>query len=116
ALQHIEESLLLLVESTEIITTGDDFLTTPSGMLMLDGVYMRLFAIGEEVKNLDKHSNKELLPAYPSIPWRKIMGLRDIIAHHYFEVDANIIFDVLLNEVPPLLDVITKMKRDLAKI
>ncbi len=47
---------------------------------------------------------------YPITEWRKIMGMRDIIAHHYFDVDADKVFDVLRNEVPKLLEVIKQMK------
>jgi uncharacterized protein with HEPN domain len=50
---------------------------------------MVIIALGEAVKTLDKLSDKKLLPTYPSIEWKKVMGARDIIAHHYFEVDAG---------------------------
>ena len=76
-------------ERTEIIKTVDDFLLSPSGMEKLDAACMVLIAIGESVKNLDKITEGQLLPTYPSIPWKRVMGMRDIIAHHYFDVDAS---------------------------
>jgi len=82
-------------------------------MLMPDGVCMNLLAVGEEVKNLDKHSCKELLPMYPSVQWRKIMGIRDIIAHHYFEVDVDRVFNILRNDIPPLLADVKQIKDEL---
>ena len=39
---------------------------------------------------------------YPNIEWKKIAGLRDILAHHYFEVDLDIVWDVLQNKLPEL--------------
>jgi uncharacterized protein with HEPN domain len=93
----------------------DDFLLTPTGMLLLDGVCMNLFAVGETVKNIDKYTHKALLVNYPSIQWQDIMRLRDVIAHHYFEVDAEKVFAILCDDVPPLLAVIKQMKEDLTK-
>jgi uncharacterized protein with HEPN domain len=43
------------------------------------------------------------------------MRLRDVIAHHYFEVDAEKVFAILCDDVPPLLAVIKQMKEDLTK-
>ncbi|GHS90182.1 hypothetical protein FACS1894201_11530 [Bacteroidia bacterium] len=55
----------------------------------------------------------EILPQYSSIPWRKIMGLRDIIAHHYFEIEIERTFVTLRSDVPLLLDVIRQMQNNL---
>ncbi len=66
------------------------------------------------MKNVDKWSNKTLLPAYSSVNWREVMKMRDVIAHHYFEIDADIVFSTLKNDVPLLLDVVTQIKNDLA--
>lgn len=56
---------------------------------------MLLIAIGESIKGIDKITNKELLPLYPEIDWKGVMGIRDIIAHHYFDLDAEIVYDVV---------------------
>ncbi len=62
---------------------------------------MLLEAIGEGVKKIDK-LRPGLLDSEPEIPWREIKGLRDHIAHGYFNLDAEIIFDVAVEELPPL--------------
>ena len=41
------------------------------------------------------------------------MGVRDFIVHHYFEVDADVIFDICKNDVPVLSSVISQMMEDL---
>ena len=71
-------------------------------MVLLDATCMLLIAIGESLKNLDKTTNGQLLPTYPSIPWKNVKGLRDIIAHHYFDVDADQILWIIQNEITPL--------------
>lgn len=97
-------------ERTEIIKTIDDFLLSPSGMEKLDAACMVLIAIGESVKNLDKITEGQLLPTYPSIPWKRVMGMRDIIAHHYFDVDAEVVHGVITKEIEPLKAAITFFK------
>ena len=47
------------------------------------------------------------------IPWKNVMGVRDIIVHHYFDVDADEIFRICQEDIPQLLQVIRKMLNDL---
>ena len=101
-LSQIELAIDRLQERTKSIRSVDDFLSTPGGMEKLDAACMVLIAIGESIKNLDKVSEGKLLPTYPTIPWKKVMGIRDIMAHHYFEVDADVIFEVISKELVPL--------------
>lgn len=101
-LSQIELAIDRLQERTKNIRSVDDFLSTPGGMEKLDAACMVLIAIGESIKNLDKVSEGKLLPIYPTIPWKKVMGIRDIMAHHYFEVDADVIFEVISKELDPL--------------
>ena len=101
-LSQIELAIDRLQERTKNIRSVDDFLSTPGGMEKLDAACMVLIAIGESIKNLDKVSEGKLLPTYPTIPWKKVMGIRDIMAHHYFEVDADVIFEVISKELDPL--------------
>ena len=86
-----------LQERTVQIHTVDDFLLSPFGMEKLDAVCMVLIAMGEAVKTLDKLTNKELLPKYPEVEWKKVMGTRDTMTHHYFEVDADEVFNIVNN-------------------
>jgi len=74
---------------------------------------MKLFTVGEESKNIDKRTDKKLLNEYPSIEWKKIMGMRDIIVHQYFDIDTEMVFDVVKNKLPDLKNVISQMVIDL---
>lgn len=111
-LDLIDRSLSIIAERTSEIVIADDFLLTGSGMTLLDSVCMKLIAIGESIKNLDKLTNKELLTAYSEIPWKRVMGVRDIIVHHYFDVDADEIFNICKNDIPVLHEVIKRMIAD----
>lgn len=63
-----------------------------------DAVIRNLEIIGEAVKNLPAQFKEN----EPSIEWRKIGGLRDILAHQYFGIDGAIIGDVLADKLPQL--------------
>ena len=85
------DSIHVIQVRTSHIKDGNDFLLTPDDMFVLDGVCMKLIFIGESVKTIDKLSEGELFPLYPVIPWKEIMKLRDVIAHHYFKIDIDIV-------------------------
>ena len=112
-LELIKSSLQEVSKRSDKISEPNDFLTSESGVILLDSICMKLSAVGESIKNLDKITNHELLPKYSEIPWKNVMGVRDFIVHHYFEVDADVIFDICKNDVPILSSVITQMMEDL---
>lgn len=114
-LEKIELAINRLQERTANIKSTDDFLLTPSGMEKLDAACMVLIAIGESIKNLDKVTNGNMLPTYPSIPWKRVMGMRDVIAHHYFDVDADVVYSVISKELSPLKTAIEHFKKQIAK-
>lgn len=111
-LRRVEESLDEIAAWTEHIASARDFVSTPDGMILLNAVCMKLLVVGEEVKALDRRTGGKLLSQYSEIPWKEVMGLRDIIAHHYFDVDAGEIFTVIRTDIPPLLEVIRRMIED----
>ena len=70
---------------------------------------MLLIAIGESIKGFDKVTNKQILSKDKSIPWNGIMGVRDIIAHHYLDIDAEEIFNIIKYDLEPLLYAIREL-------
>lgn len=46
----------------------------------------------------------DLIAAYPEVPWRQIIAVRNRVVHGYFEVDLNVLWDVAIGDVPSLLD------------
>jgi uncharacterized protein with HEPN domain len=94
------------------VKSADFFTNSPQGMEKLDAICMQLIAIGESLKNLDKITDGTLLAGYPEIDWRGAKGMRDIISHHYFDIDAEAIYDVCANKLGSLAQAIDKMLKN----
>ena len=101
AIERIEKSLSKVNE--------DDF---KQDMDFIESTMMRLQIIGEAVKNLPDKLKKE-----GQIEWKKIAGLRDIITHAYFNLDKDIIWDIVKNKLPNLkkeiLEILKKERKNL---
>lgn len=93
-LQDIETSCAKILRYTEGLTRDEVF----ADELRFDGVLLNLHVIGEAVKNLPF----DLRERYPDISWREIAGLRDIVAHAYFALDLDILWDAIQRDVPAL--------------
>jgi len=96
----------------ESVDSVDFFTRSPEGMEKLDAICMVIIAIGESLKNIDKITNKKLLSQYPEIDWKGAKGMRDIISHHYFDVDVEEIFWVCENNMKPLAAAVAKIIND----
>ena len=76
-----------------------------------DACVRRLEIIGEAVKNISQETKAK----YPLIEWKKIAGTRDMIIHSYFNVDLDIVWDIIKKDLPDLKTKILKIKEDLTK-
>lgn len=92
------------------VLDANDYPSSPSGMEKMAASCMMIEAIGEGVKKIDKLAPGFLAEQSPNTQWRQIMGLRDHIAHGYFNLDAGIIFDVAKNEIPNLKETLSAIK------
>jgi uncharacterized protein with HEPN domain len=74
---------------------------------------MQLINTGEALKEMDKLTEGSLLSNYPDIDWRQAKGMRDIITHHYFDIDAETVFMVCKERIPEMQKVIQKIVAEL---
>lgn len=109
-LDYILESIEIINRRFESINSADDFLESDAGVDKFDAISMRLQSIGEALKNIYKFDQKILDNARDSSYWSQIIKLREIISHHYIDIDSEIIFDVCENELDELKDSILKVK------
>ena len=91
----------------------DDFLISDAGIDKLDAICMMLIAIGENLKNLDKVTDGKLLVKFPEVDWKGAKGMRDIISHHYFDLNAEVVFSICKDRIPGLIKTTMKMKKSL---
>jgi uncharacterized protein with HEPN domain len=71
----------------------------------MDAVLRNLEVIGEAAKNIPE----ELRSKYPDVEWQRMIGIRNIISHEYFGVDAQIIWEVATRNVPETEPLVTDM-------
>lgn len=112
-LQQIADAIKTIEKRFEPIGNVNDFTDTPVGMEKLDSICMLLIAIGESLKNIDKVTNRKLLLNYSNIDWKGVKGMRDVISHHYFDIDAEEIYNVCETKLSPLCDTIQIIIDDL---
>jgi uncharacterized protein with HEPN domain len=74
---------------------------------------MMLIVIGESLKNLDKITGGTLLPRYSEVDWKKAKGMRDILTHHYADINAEAVFNTCKEKIPRLFKTIKKIIEDL---
>ncbi len=110
----IAENILIAIDRIERrfadVGTPDDFLSSDAGIDRLDGITMMLIAIGEQLKQLDAFAVLlDLATRYPQVDWKGAKGIRDFLSHHYFSLDAEVIFDVCQNKLVGLKQAILSL-------
>jgi uncharacterized protein with HEPN domain len=93
-LDDIMEAVGKIFEYTQGFTR-DQFLTDRK---TVEAVVWNLQIIGEASKNVPE----EIRSVYPDLPWRDMTGLRNIIVHQYFEINLDVIWKVIQNDLPNL--------------
>jgi len=93
-IRHILEEASFIEENTSNIRR-QDFL---QDAVLLRAVIRSLEIIGEATKNVPS----DIREKYPEIYWKEMAGTRDKLIHHYFGIDYEILWDIMVNEIPGL--------------
>lgn len=94
------------------ISKPSDFISSEEGLDRLDSICMVLIAAGEEFKKIDRQTAGKLYAQYPQVPWRGAIGLRDVLAHAYFQADPEQLFAICQENIPLLIETLRQMIRD----
>lgn len=102
------------VSRTEKLENYHDFISSPEQMDLFDATCMRLQVVGEMLKQIDDITKGELLKThYPEIPWRKVIGMRNMISHEYASIDPEIVFDIVKHNLIPLIEILKRVIDDI---
>lgn len=107
-LESIENTIVQLIDWNKSITSAENYYSSPYGMQLLAADCTLITAIGEGVNRINRVLPDFLHSCFPEIPWPAIIGMRNHIAHGYFEIDADLIYEAVSTDIPPLLDIIRK--------
>lgn len=105
-LKSIEATIKYAIEWNQDITSVNDYYTSPTGMQLLTANCTLITAIGEGVNRINRVMPDFLESNFPNIPWLDIIGMRNRVAHGYFELDADVVFDAVKKDIPHLAAVI----------
>jgi uncharacterized protein with HEPN domain len=75
--------------------------------LIFDAVRVRLIEIGEAIKSLPA----ELLDTEPDLPWADIAGMRDRLAHRYFDTEHSVVAGTIAHDLGPLEEAAVRLER-----
>ena len=112
-LEQVLEALNRIPSRMEGIVVPAEFLDSPDGQDRLDAICMILIATGEALKRIDERTGGGLLALYPEIDWQGVKGVRDVLAHGYFDVDVEQVFAICRDDIPLLISTVKRMLEDL---
>lgn len=110
-LESVEETILQLIDWNRQIKSVEDYYSSPSGMQLLAANCTLITAIGEGINRVNRILPDFLQNNFPDVPWRAIIGMRNHIAHGYFELDADMVLEAVAVDIPPLLETIRSARR-----
>jgi len=112
-LKFLLQSIRLIKRRFIGISNSDDFMDSDEGLDKLDAISMRLQSIGEALKNIDKRDREFLLQVADKVYWSKIIKTREILTHHYIEIDSETIFDICQNKIDELERYVLELEKKL---
>ena len=104
--EQIQTAIGQLKEWNADVTQADDYYLSPSGMQKLAASCMLIEAIGEGIHQIDDMTEGKLFPERPEIPWEDVIGIRNHIAHGYFDIDGEVVYGVIKQDLDPLLEAV----------
>lgn len=82
---------------------GIDLEELNANEVLLDSMLFRMIQISENAR----HLSEEYKQIHSAVPWNALYGLRNRIVHDYGNVDLNVVYETLKNDIPELLEILS---------
>jgi len=103
------EDMLEAMTKIERYIKAMDYNAFSQNTLVIDAVVRNLEVIGEAATNIPEN----IRDSYLNIPWRRMVGLRNIVIHEYFGIDLKIIWEIVSRNLPETKPGLIAMLNDL---
>lgn len=110
-LTPLRQALERIVRKAQPLLDNSALLEREEGQDLLDVICMQFLAVGEALKRLEKLEPGMLAASFPDIDWKGAMGFRDVIAHQYFDLDAEQVLLICHDALPWLLNAIRLLEQ-----
>lgn len=110
-IDFVEQQVAFVLETTAGVNDYHEFLLSRTGMILFNSTCMCLQSVGEVIRKIDETTRGELLKFYPAVPWRQIVGMRNIISHEYLSVDPELVLSIVREELQPLQDELERIRQ-----
>jgi len=106
----LRKALERIQRKAEPLLARATLLESEDGEDLLDVICMQFLAAGEALKRLEKLQPGLLAESFPEIDWKGAMGFRDVIAHQYFDLDAEQVLVICRDALPEVLLAVTALE------
>ena len=113
-LHFAQQQADFILKSTADVRSKQDFLLSMSGMVLFNSTCMCLQSIGEAIRQVDNKTEGKLFSKYPEIPWKQIIGMRNILSHEYLSIDPDLIFDIISQEIEPFKETLGRVLAEIS--
>ena len=114
-LTPLRQALERINRKVQPLLADPTLLEREEGQDLLDVICMQFLAAGEALKRLEKLEPGLLTSNYPDIDWKGAMGFRDVIAHQYFDLDAEQVLLICQDALPAVLSAIRSLEEQASK-
>lgn len=109
-LTPLRQALERIERKSSPLLANPALLESEEGQDLLDVICMQFLAAGEALKRLEKLQPGLLTATFPDIDWKGAMGFRDVIAHQYFDLDAEQVLLICQEALPGVLEAIRTLE------